>query len=199
MKMNKEEKIISYIENELTSDERSAFEQELKTSSELRTEYEKYLRLKNETARLNDVKLDKHYLDSIIPEFREKLRSQKLPGIKFNLGYAVGIILIFVLSAAIINYVVTEKTENTNLSQFTESLNENQRLELLENLDDGIISTELVPENVSTDGIDEIIIAELEINTEVIETYKIDNNDLIVGLDQDEFDKIYNEILNRNF
>lgn len=197
--MNKEEKIISYIENELTSDERSAFEQELKTSSELRTEYEKYLRLKNETARLNDVKLDKHYLDSIIPEFREKLRSQKLPGIKFNLGYAVGIILIFVLSAAIINYVVTEKTENTNLSQFTESLNENQRLELLENLDDGIISTELVPENVSTDGIDEIIIAELEINTEVIETYKIDNNDLIVGLDQDEFDKIYNEILNRNF
>lgn len=197
--MNKEEKIIRYIENELTSGDRDAFEEELNSSSELRKEFDKYLRLKNETLELKKVKLDNLYLNSIIPELRTKLQTPKSHGIRLNFGYAVAIMLIFVFSVAIINYFLSEKATNTDLPEFAESLNEKQRLELLENLDDGIIPSELVSENVSINEIDEIIHAELEISSEVIETYKIDNDDLIVGLGQDEINKIYNEILNRNF
>lgn len=197
--MNKEEKIIRYIENELSSEDRRAFEEELNSSSELRKEFDKYLHLKNETLELKKVKLDNLYLNSIIPEFRAKLQTPKSHGIRLNFGYAVGIMLIFVFSIAIINYFLSEKATNTDLPEFAESLDENQRLELLENLDDGIIPTELVSENVSTNKIDEIINAELEFSSEIIETYKIDNDDLIVGLGQDEINKIYNEILNRNF
>ncbi|MBK9099598.1 MAG: hypothetical protein IPM14_16100 [bacterium] len=197
--MNKEEKIIRYIENELTSGDRDAFEEELNSSSELRKEFDKYLHLKNETLELKKVKLDNLYLDSIIPEFRAKLQTTKSPSIRLNFGYAVGIMLIFVFSVAIINYFLSEKSTNTDLPEFAESLDENQRLELLENLDYGIIPTELVSENVSINEIDEIINAEFEFSSEVIETYKIDNDDLIVGLGQDEINKIYNEILNRNF
>jgi hypothetical protein len=197
--MNKEEKIIRYIENELSLEDRKAFEEEIKSSPVLRKEFEKYLRLKNEINELKTVQLDNLYLNSIIPEFREKLQIPKTTGSKFNIGYAAGIMLIFVVSVAIINYILSEKVTSTELTEFAESLNDNQRLELLENLDDGIIPTELVSENVSINKIDEIIDAELGISGEVIETYKIDNDDLIVGLGQDEINKIYNEILNRNF
>lgn len=197
--MNKEEKIIRYIENELSVEDRRAFEVELNSSSELRKEFDKYLRLKSETKELKKVKLDNLYLNSSIPEFRTKLQTPKTPSIKLNFGYAVGIMLIFLFSVAIINYFLSEKATSPDLPEFAESLNENQRLELLENLDDGIISTKLLSENVSISEIDEIIHAELEISNEVIETYKIDNDDLIIGLGQDEINKIYNEILNRNF
>ena len=197
--MDRTERIIKYIENELTSVERSAFEVELKNSFELKKEFEQYLRLKNETITLKDVKLDKNYFDSIISEFREKLQSQKSRGIKFRLGYAFGIMLAFILSIAVVNYYLSSKSESTDLPEFAESLSDSQRMELLESLETELNSTELVSGNVSVQEIDQLINAELEISSEVIETYDIAYDDLIVGLEQDEVNKIYNEILSRNF
>ena len=102
--MDRTERIIKYIENELTFVERSKFEEELENSFELRKEFEKYLHLKNETIILKDAKLDKNYLDSIIPEFRERLQSSKSRGIKFRLGYAFGIMLASIISIAVVKY-----------------------------------------------------------------------------------------------
>jgi len=197
--MDRTERIIKYIEDELTSVERSKFEEELKNSFELKKEFEKYLQLKNETIKLKDVELDKNYLDSIIPEFRKRLQSSKSRGIKFSLGYAFGIMLAFILSIAVVNYYLSSKSESTDLPEFAESLSDSQRIELLENLDTELTSTELVSGNVSVQEIDQLINAELEISSEVIETYDIAYDDLIVGLEQDEVNKIYNEILSRNF
>jgi hypothetical protein len=197
--MDKIERIIKYIENDLTSVERIAFEKELKNSFELRIEFEKYLQLKNETIKLKDVKLDKNYLDSIIPEFREWLQSRKSHGIKISLGYAFGIMLAFILSIAVVNYYLSSNSEITDLPEFTNSLNDSQRMELLENLDNEITTHELVSGNVSVQEIDQLINAELEISSEVLESYDIAYDDLIVELEQDEVNKIYNEILNRNF
>jgi hypothetical protein len=70
---------------------------------------------------------------------------------------------------------------------------------LLESLETELSSTELVAGNVSVKEIDKLINDELEISSEVIETYDIAYDDLIVGLEQDEVNKIYNEILSRNF
>jgi len=197
--MDRTERIIKYIEDELTSVERSKFEEELKNSFELKKEFEKYLQLKNETIKLKDVELDKNYLDSIIPEFRKRLQSSKSRGIKFSLGYAFGIMLAFILSIAVVNYYLSSKSESADLPEFAESLSDSQRIELLENLDTELTSTELVSENVSVQEIDQLINAELEISSEVLESYDIAYDDLIVGLEQDEVNKIYNEILSRNF
>ena len=197
--MDRTERIIKYIENELTFVERSKFEEELENSFELRKEFEKYLHLKNETIILKDAKLDKNYLDSIIPEFRERLQSSKSRGIKFRLGYAFGIMLASIISIAVVNYYLSSKSESTDLPEFAESLSDSQRMELLENLETELNSTELVSGNVSVNEIDRLINAELEISSEVLESYDIAYDDLIVGLEQDEVNKIYNEILSRNF
>jgi len=197
--MDRTERIIKYIEDELTSVERSKFEEELKNSFELKKEFEKYLQLKNETIKLKDVELDKNYLDSIIPEFRKRLQSSKSRGIKFSLGYAFGIMLAFILSIAVVNYYLSSKSESTDLPEFAESLSDSQRMELLESLETELNSTELFSGNVSVNEIDRLINAELEISSEVLESYDIAYDDLIVGLEQDEVNKIYNEILSRNF
>ena len=197
--MDRTERIIKYIEDELTSVERSKFEEELKNSFELKKEFEKYLQLKNETIKLKDVELDKNYLDSIIPEFRKRLQSSKSRGIKFSLGYAFGIMLAFILSIAVVNYYLSSKSESTDLPEFAESLSDSQRMELLESLETELSSTELVAGNVSVKEIDKLINDELEISSEVLESYDIAYDDLIVGLEQDEVNKIYNEILSRNF
>ena len=197
--MDRTERIIKYIEDELTSVERSKFEEELKNSFELKKEFEKYLQLKNETIKLKDVELDKNYLDSIIPEFRKRLQSSKSRGIKFSLGYAFGIMLASIISIAVVNYYLSSKSESTDLPEFAESLSDSQRMELLESLETELNSTELFSGNVSVNEIDRLINAELEISSEVLESYDIAYDDLIVGLEQDEVNKIYNEILSRNF
>jgi len=197
--MDRTERIIKYIEDELTFVERSKFEEELKNSFELKKEFEKYVQLKNDTITLKGVKLDKNYLDSIIPEFRKRLQSSKSRGIKFSLGYAFGIMLAFILSIAVVNYYLSSKSESTDLPEFAESLSDSQRMELLESLETELNSTELFSGNVSVNEIDRLINAELEISSEVLESYDIAYDDLIVGLEQDEVNKIYNEILSRNF
>ena len=101
--MMTDERIIKYIENELTSEERIAFEFDLGNSLELKEEFEKYLRVKNETDELNTLKMNPLYLDSIIPEFRNKLRKPKSVSIKRNLSYAFGVMLVFIVSIVILN------------------------------------------------------------------------------------------------
>ena len=86
--MTTDERIIKYIENELSKNERTAFEIELNNSAELREELNKYLGVKRETGNLKELKLNPLYLDSILPEFRNKLNPSKTFSVKKNLGYA---------------------------------------------------------------------------------------------------------------
>lgn len=197
--MNKEEKIIRYIENELTSEERIAFENELKFSAELRNEFEKFLSLKNETNDLKEIKLNNIYLDSVLTEFRNKIQTSKAHTIKSNLRYSFAIMIIFLFSTAIVYYFLPNKPESTDLTEFTKSLNNSQRIDLLEDIDDGFVPLELISENDSINEIDELLNVELVINNSVLESYDIAYDDLIAGLERDEINRIYNEILNRNF
>jgi hypothetical protein len=197
--MDNTERIIKYIDNELNAEEKSAFEEKLKDSSDLQKEFEKYLRMKNETDGLKKVKLDDLYLNSIIPEFRQNLQITRAHKIKFNLGYTLAISVFVIFSIMVANYIFVNKPVSTGLPEFTESLNDSQKIELLEDLDDGLVPVELVSENNSINEIDELINKELEINTAVIETYDITYDDLIAVLDPDDLDKIYNELLNRKF
>ena len=132
--MKNDERIIKYLEDELTPEERIAFENDLRNSTELKAELEKYLTVKKETVNLKEVKLNQDYLNSIVPEFRNKLDLPKTTSIKRNLGYAFGVMLAFLISVVILQKIFIENTEVNEVQQFTESLNENQKIELLENL-----------------------------------------------------------------
>jgi len=197
--MTTDERIIKYIENELTSEERIAFEFDLGNSLELKEEFEKYLRVKNETDELNTLKMNPFYLDSIIPEFRNKLKTPKSVSTKRNLGYAFGVMLVFIISIAVLNNFLKDESELTEIEEFTQSLNENQKIELLEEIN--LVSNDynIVSENISDKELVDILVADIEINSEVAEAYDISYNELIAGLSQQDIEKVYSEILNRNF
>jgi hypothetical protein len=197
--MTTDERIIKYIENELSRQDRTEFEVELNNSEELREVLEKYLRVKRETGNLKELKLNPLYLDSILPEFRSKFETRKSLSFKKNLGYAFGIMLVFILSIAILKNFFISETESTDLKEFTQSLNENQRIELLEELNGESEVYNLIPENISESQLNNLLAANLEINNEVAEAYNIEYYEIVDDLSEDEIEVIYKEILNTNF
>ena len=197
--MTTDERIIKYIENELTSEERIAFELDLENSLELKEEFKKFLRVNNETDELNKLKLNPLYLDSIIPEFRNKLETPKLVSVKRNLGFAFGVMFVFILSIVVVNNLLNDEVELNEIEEFTQSLNENQKIELLEEINFESNDYNIISENISDKELVDILATDIEINSEVAEAYNIGFNELMAGLGQQEIEKVYSEILNRNF
>ena len=197
--MTTDERIIKYIENELSPQERNAFEVELNNSVELREELNKYLKVKAETDEIKKLKLNPFYLDSILPELKNKLNPPKTFSVKRNLGYAFGVMLVFILSIVVLKNFFISETELTDLKEFTQSLNENERIELLENLNDASEVYNLISENISESQLNNLLAANLEINNEVVEAYNIEYYEIVDDLSEDEIEVIYKEILNTNF
>ena len=197
--MTTDERIIKYIENELSQKDRIAFEVELNNSVELREELNKHLIVKKETKKLKELKLSSLYLDTILPEFRNKLETRKSLSFKKNLGYAFGIMLVFILSVVILKNFFISETESTDLKEFTQSLNENERIELLENINDDSEVYNLISENISESRLSNLFSANLEINNDVAEAYNIEYFEIVDDLSEDEIEIIYKEILNTNF
>ncbi len=194
--MTTDERIVKYIENELSPQERNAFEVDMNNSVELREEFEKYLKVNAETDEIKKLKLNPLYLDSILPEFRDKLDAPKIFSVKRNLGYAFGAMLVFILSIVVLKNFFNAKTELTDLQEFTQSLNENQRIELLKNLngDQGVY--EIISDSLYKPELISLFETNLKVNNEVAETYDIEYHEIISGLSKDEVELIYNEILN---
>jgi hypothetical protein len=197
--MKNEDRIIKYIENELTSEEKISFETELRNSEELKTELGKYLKVKAKTEEIKNLKLNPGYLDSLLQEFQRKLASPKVIYVKRNLGFAFGVMILFILSILILQFIFTDKTEMNELQEFAQSLNENQKIELLENLTGESDYYDLDAENISGTEMTELLQSNLVINNDVAETYNISYTELVDELSETEVEKIYNEILNKNF
>ncbi len=197
--MISDERIIKYLENELTPKERIEFETQLRNSTKLKAELEKYLIVKKETANLKEVKLNQDYLNSIVPEFRNKLELPKTNSVKRNLGYAFGVMLVFVISVVILQKIFTNNSKLSEVQEFTESLDENQKIELLENLNGNLEDYYQISENTTEMVLTNLLQADLKINYEVAVAYDINYSELVDGLSSSEAEKIYNEILNKNF
>jgi hypothetical protein len=197
--MTSDERILKYIENELSPEEKKEFEKDLNNTTELRKEFEKYLRVNAETDEIKKVKLNSLYLNSVIPDFRKKLETPKSVSTRRNLGYAFGVMLVFILSIVILKNFLNNETEVNDLTEFTQSLNENQRIDLLEEINSELDDYNLISENISSEELSDILTTDMEINSEVAEAYDISYNELIVGLNEQKVDKIYTEILNRKF
>ncbi len=197
--MKNDVRIIKYLEDELTPEERIAFENDLRNSTDLKAELEKYLTLKKETVNLKALKLNQDYLNSIILEFRNNLDLPKTNSIKRNLGYAFGVMLAFLIAAVVLQKIFIENTEVNEVQQFTESLNENQKIELLENLNGNLEDYFQISENNTESLLTNLIQTDLKINYEVAEAYDINYSELVDGLSASEAEQIYNEILYKNF
>jgi hypothetical protein len=192
--MKNEEMIIKYLDNQLPDDERINFEKELASSEELREEFQKYLTIKEDINDLKSAKLNPEYVDSILPQLHSRIHSGKRESIRKSLAFAFGVMLMFIIGIAVLRIFFNNQKNPNDLEVFTQSLNENQKVELLEKLNGGEELYKLIPENELA-GLFE---NDLQINNEVAEAYDINYNEMIDGLSGDEAEKIYNEILNRN-
>lgn len=197
--MNNDERIVKYIEGDLNPEERSEFEFDLKNSAQLKKDFESYLKVNQKVRELKDAKLNQAYLDSIIPEFRNNFNIQKPASIKRNLGYAFGAIIAVIISLVIFNNIMFENKDINSVEVFTESLNQDQKLELLQSLNGNNEEYNLISENLSDLELADLLQSELNINNEIAEVYDISYNELVDELSQTEADKIYKEILNKNF
>lgn len=195
--MKNEDRIIKYIENELTPEETVAFENELKKSEELKAELEKFLMVKVKTDKIKSLTLNSEYLDSLLPEFHRKLATPQIISVKRNIGFAFGIMFLFILSILILQFIFTNNGEINELQEFAQSLNENQKIELLENLIGDTDNYNLYPENITGNEVIELLQSNLEINNDIAETYNISYTELVDELSETEIEKIYSEILNK--
>lgn len=197
--MTTDERIMKYVEIELSEKERAAFEAELNDSEELRQELNKYLKVKRESGNLKELKLSPLYLDSILPEFRKKFETRKSLSFKKNLGYAFGMMLVFILSVVILKNFFSTERGLSDIQEFTESLNENQKYELLDKLTGESEIYNLISESIYESRLTTLYSANMEINNEVAEAYNIEYFEIVDDLSEDEIEIIYKEILNTNF
>ena len=192
--MKTEERIIKYLDNDLTSEEKTAFERELKSSEELKREFEKYSVIIEKIKTQKNLRLNSDYLSSILPEFHNKVHSGKKETLRRGLSYAFGLILLFLIGISFQKIFFNNQKKSNDLEVFAQSLNENQKIELLEDLNGGEELYKLIPENDLADLFEK----DLQIDNEVAEAYDINYKEMIDGLSRDEAEKIYNELLNRN-
>ena len=193
--MQIEERIIKYLDDDLTSDEREAFERELLSSEELKREFEKYSIIKANIKRQKNLKLSSEYLNSILSEFHKKAQSRKKETIRKSLSYAFGLILLILIGISVQKIFFNKTATKLNdLEKFTQSLDEKQKLDLLENLDD----SDEIASIISGKEYFDLLKKDLVVNENVLENYDIGYKDLIGNLSENEADKIYNELINRN-
>jgi len=197
--MDSEKKLIKYIKNELTPDERIAVENELQSSSGFREEYQKYLKVLKLVEYTKRINLNQNYKDSILPSFRNKIVKSKSVNFKKSLALAFGIMLIFILSVIVFNKILTTSSSGNKIEEFTKSLNEQQRIDLLESLNGDIDEYYLVTDKNTNVEISEIIQRDIQVNNEIAEVYGISYTEILDDLSTTEVQTIYNKILSTNF
>jgi len=197
--MSNDEKIIKFVNNELTPEEKISFEAELKESNQLKAEYEQYEKIAHQIRASKSARLSKNYLNTILYEFHnKKIKSRSITG-KAKFGYVFAILLAFFVSVIIFNNVFWQKSEVVSLQEFTESLNENQKEELLENINGDMEDYILLAGNEGEIELTDLLQSDLSINNDIAEVYDINYTELVGELSPVEAQRIYNEILSKNF
>jgi hypothetical protein len=196
--MNNEERIIKYLDDQLSQEEKKLFEKELSESALLKKEFEKFLSIKNKVKSAEDFKLSEDYFNSVVPRFREKLEQQTKIIIYKNLGYAFSLTIVLFLAFIIFNPF---NNENVNeVEEFTQSLNQTEKYEILEYLngnnriddyaDLSAINTQFDMENIVENTTEK---------SELISYYDFEIEKLADNISTEEFNQIYNEIFNKKF
>jgi len=199
--MSNDDKIIKYINNELVPEEEIAFEAELNESSQLKKEYEQYEKIAQQIRAAKSARLNQDYLNTILYEFytKNKTEASKSLFYKAKFGYAFAILIAFFISVIIFNNVFWQKSEKVSLQEFTQSLNENQKIELLESINGDIDDYILLAGNDGEVELTDLLQSDLSTNNEIAEVYDISYTELVGELSPSEAKMIYNEILSKNF
>ena len=199
--MNNDERIIKYLDGELTEKEKSLLEKELSRSENLRNELNAYKKVLTE---FNEQKLfDKEstYFVNLVPAIRKKLEQSETTNPYRKLGYAFAFILIFVAGYYIFQPFFFSSSESIlTVEEFAENLTDAERDEMIAYFvtED---ETELIDEDLykfEEDDLENIIYASTyESKLAIISDFGLNN--FLDDIQEVEQEKIYNELINKNF
>lgn len=199
MKINK--RIILYLDNQLNDEEKRKFEIELSKSIVLSKQLDDY---KNAVMKLkvNEEKLNgEDYFNNVIPKFREKLTSGRkrfLLKTSYSLAAVSAMVIVFLF------FYPFKSAENNLIDGMISELNESEAAEIFNYLSNDFSSENINQLNSSSDSLfSELIFSEFNTDESVFNKL-VSSNDINIdgiynGLQSDEADIIYNEILRTKF
>jgi hypothetical protein len=197
--MNKEEKFIKYLDDQLTVAERLSFEEELSQSVDLQSEFKKYVNINLQISELKKFESNQLYFNSLLTRFREKRKIQSKAFNFRKVGFAFSSILMLVVSFMIFNLNYSEN-ESMDLFTFTESLSPEEKIELLKTVNDETSTAYLIrlsPDFIKNNLEDGLV--DIADKNQIAISYNMDLDNFEEIITAEEFENIYTELLSMTF
>lgn len=156
--------ILRYFSMEMSAQEKEKFISELESNSELKNQFNEFIKVYEITSEMKNQKVDENYLETIIPEFRERLLSRK-NNILLKPAFAVSILIVLIAISTFLFIPQERSITASNLSELTDE-------ELLQQL-----STDYL-EMIEPDKIDSLLVEEIKTNSNKIASYIFNGDDI---------------------
>ncbi len=201
--MKIDERIILYVDGQMTEDEKASFERELKSSKELAEDFKKYNLVLSDISKVKNVSTENEYFLQMIPKFRGRFELKRQLKIIPKIAFSVTII-----AAVLIFFIFNFNKSNKNLTQ-TSTSTVNQNISVnnysdLSTLADQFNFSGMSNEEISNSNsiLDSLLIEELDLTPQSLNNMTADNNNsdlnnLVQGINEKEADQIYKEILKK--
>lgn len=201
MKKN-DERIISFIDGQMSPDQKKDFETELQSSETLRREISEYKAVYESINIAREKGLNQDYTDSIIPEFRRRMEEKKSGVLSTRFAY---IVVSFILIASLLYMVNVSQVQDPGIEKvFSFNQIENSDLDIaLENMStDDIL---LAYSDEDSNALDSILTAyfsktvtsEADSEENLFALNELDYLQIENLLSDEEVDLVYNEIINK--
>ncbi len=201
MKVN--DKIILYLDNQMSDEEKLDFENELKDSVTLQEELEYYKKFLNEISELKNISVEEDYFSQMIPTLRGRIDERKrlkiIPRLAFAVTTIAAVIVVFFFTftnKSVKKVAAPAKIETTrNSSNYFASILRNDSNQL--NLGD--LSNEEITKYDSV--FNAMISNALSLSPQSFNYLSADNNtdlnNMLQGINQKEANEIYNQLLHK--
>ena len=199
---NYEEKFFLYLKGKMSSQDKLIFEDELKKSEKLNSEFEEYKNIVNLINESKDAEINKDYLESIVPDFRSRLEKINQKKSSINLKYVFASILIIIGGYFIVSQISSENKQE--LKQVLTDLSDDELNliatdfystdELTKNLDD--ISTQKIDSIYSENLKNSLAESIDDINSNVILS-KNNVTDVDRYLSDNDIELIYSQLIEK--
>lgn len=199
--MNNDERIIQYLDGELHEEEKALFEKDLADSEVLQNELAAYKKVLTVFDKQKSFDTDKTYFNNLVPTIRKKLEKRKTINPFRKIGFAAAFILIFIAGYFIFQPLFLSSSENIlTIEELADSMTDSELGEMIDYLveDD---ETEFIDENIY--NIEEVDLENIinastyETKLAIISDFGINN--FLANIPETEKEKIYNELINKNF
>ena len=192
-----DEKILQYLDGQLTKDEKILFEKELNSSPELKKKYEEYISVQSKLNEFKDIKVDETYFNRIVPEFRNRLEIKKKTRRIFLFSFTNSLAAIIILY-----FVLSPNGNNLNLDEAVKNWTENDFNYAIEYVDQQNSGFDII-DDYNTTEIDSVISSmltdELNLSNNSTVYNTIDYNTLSTQMNSNDINDLYKEILNKKY